>query len=476
MTQTKPVATASSTGKWKAYPAYKDSGVAWLGEIPAQWEVKRLRFICQINPSKIALLHLQTDTQVSFVPMEHIGEDGTLSLEEIRTIEQVWQGYTCFRNGDVIIAKITPCFENGKGALCHQLLNGIGFGTTELHVLRTNDETDPKFIFYLTKSKPFREIGAAMMYGAAGQQRIPEDFISDFRLGLPSLPEQRAITAFLDHETAKINTLIAKKERLIELLQEKRAALISHAVTKGLDPTVPMKDSGVEWLGKIPVHWEVKRMKYVAKQETGHTPSRQHPEYWENCTIPWVSLADVWQLRDVHREYIEDTNEYISEIGIANSSARLLPAGTVIVSRTASVGFSGIMARPMATTQDFANWVCGPLIRSEFLLYVFRSMEHEFRRLVMGSTHQTIYMPDIRRFITPLPPYFEQDAIVEFIRKETAKIDALITRIREGIEKLKEYSTALISAAVTGKIDVRGEILSKDDETSRVEEGISTLN
>ena len=263
MTQTELTPTASLTRKWKPYSAYKDSGVEWLGEIPTHWEVKRLRFLCQINPSKTVLSYLPTDMPISFLPMEQIGEDGSISLDEIRTIEQVRQGYTCFCNGDVILAKITPCFENGKGALCKQLLNGIGFGTTELHVLRAKDETDPHFIFYLTRSKPFRDIGTAMMYGSAGQQRVPEDFISDFRVGFPSLPEQRAIATFLDRETARINTLIAKKEQLIELLQEKRAALISHAVTKGLDLMVPMKDSGVEWLGEIPAHWEIKKVKHL---------------------------------------------------------------------------------------------------------------------------------------------------------------------------------------------------------------------
>ncbi len=145
-------------------------------------------------------------------------------------------------------------------------------------------------------------------------------------------------------------------------------------------------------------------------------------------------------------------------MGIGNSAARLLPAGTVIVSRTASVGFSGIMARPMATTQDFANWVCGSQVRPEYLLYVFRAMQPEFRRLIMGSTHQTIYMPDVGRFVTPVPPTPEQDRIVAHIRTEAAKLDAIIDKSREQLARLQEYRTALISAAVTGQIDVRGEM------------------
>ena len=151
------------------------------------------------------------------------------------------------------------------------------------------------------------------------------------------------------------------------------------------------------------------------------------------------------------------TAEKISEIGMANSAARLLPKSTVILSRTASVGFSAILGVDMATTQDFVNWVCGPSLKPEYLLYVFRAMGPVFRRLTMGSTHQTIYMPDVGRFSTPVPPVSEQEQIVAFIRKEAAVIDMLIAKIRQAIDHLKEFRTALISAVVTGKIDVREE-------------------
>src|SRR5262245_11598319 len=214
-------------------------------------------------------------------------------------------------------------------------------------------------------------------------------------------------------------------------------------------PHPAYKDSGVEWLGKIPAHWQAKRTKFAARLRSGHTPSRQHPEYWTDCTIPWFGLADVWQIRDGRTEYVYETNEKISELGLANSAARLLPKGTVMLSRTASVGFSAIMGVEMATTQDFVNWVCGPTLRPDYLLYVFRSMQHEFRRLTMGSTHQTIYMPDVGRFSAPIPPLSEQDQIVTVIRKEAARIDALIVKVCDAIDRLKELRTALISSAVT---------------------------
>ena len=389
--------------------------------------------------------------------MEAIREYGGIDLSSVKPIADMVDGYTYFRNGDVVLAKITPCFENGKGALASGLSGGIGFGTTELHVLRPSFDLNARFLLYLTFSDHFRRIGTASMYGAGGQKRISDDFVRNFRHPIPNPAEQLAIAAFLDRETAKIDQLVEGKERLIGLLQEKSTALISRTVTRGLDPNVPMKDSGVEWLGEIPAHWDVMRTKFGATLQSGHTPSRQNPKYWEDCTIPWFGLADVWQIRDGQAEYVHDTAEKISELGLANSSARLLPKGSVILSRTASVGFSSILGVDMATTQDFVNWICGPSLRPEYLLYVFRAMEPEFRRLTMGSTHQTIYMPDVGRLQTPVPPIHEQDEVVAHIRQETSALDTLTAKVREAIGHLSEFRTALISAAVTGKIDVRNE-------------------
>jgi type I restriction enzyme S subunit len=277
---------------------------------------------------------------------------------------------------------------------------------------------------------------------SAAQPGLAVDVIANLEIPLPPIEEQNSISVYLDRETARIDGLIAKKRRLIELLREKRQAVISHAVTKGLDPNAPMKDSGIEWLGQIPVHWQACRTKFVAGLYSGHTPSRDKPEYWvpEECTIPWFTLADVWQLRDGTRTYLGDTNEKISPLGLANSAARLLPAGTVIVSRTASVGFAGIMPRPMATTQDFVNWVCGDRIRPRFLLHVFRAMRGEFSRLTMGSTHQTIYMPDVRSFTTPLPPLSEQEAIIAFLDRETGRFDQGVDLARRAIASLKSIA------------------------------------
>ncbi|HQA92228.1 MAG TPA: restriction endonuclease subunit S, partial [Sedimentisphaerales bacterium] len=254
------------------------------------------------------------------------------------------------------------------------------------------------------------------------------------------------------------DALIEKKRRQIELLQEKRSALISHAVTKGLNPNAPMKDSAIDWLGQIPEHWDAIRVMWVAKLESGHTPDKKVPEYWESCTIPWVSLNDTGYLKE--HDYISDTAYHVNELGLANSSARLLPSRAVLFTRDATIGLSAITTRPMAVSQHIIAWLCGEQILPEYLLRVFYAMGQELERLTMGSTIKTIGMPDVRELAIPLPPVPEQRDIVKHIEAGTNSIDTVSSAVAKSVELLREYRTALISSAVTGKIDVREEVAS----------------
>ena len=437
--------------RFHRYPAYKDSGIEWLGEIPAHWEVGRADRRLDILKHPVDPREIRGQDVLHY-SIPNVQQLGTGGVEPAATIDS---SKTAIDRPLLLVSKLNP--RKGTIALArpHQTLTTLA--SSEFIAMVPRD-CILEFARYFYLSVHVRlELSARVESATRSHQRCSPDDISKLPVFWPSIPEQKAIADFLDRETAKIDGLVARKERLIELLQEKRAALITRAVTQGLDPNVPMNDSCVEWLGKIPAHWEVTRTKFAAMLRSGHTPSRQNPEYWKDCTIPWFGLADVWQIRDGQVEYVNVTSEKISEIGMANSAARLLPKGTVILSRTASVGFSAILGVDMATTQDFVNWVCGPSLQPEYLLYVFRAMGPEFRRLTMGSTHQTIYMPDVGRFSTPVPPVPEQDQIVAFIQKETTVSDALISKIRQAIDNLKEFRTALISAAVTGKIDVREE-------------------
>jgi type I restriction enzyme, S subunit len=268
-----------------------------------------------------------------------------------------------------------------------------------------------RFLHYLLKSYAFQEEFYRFGHGIVADLWTTR--FSDMRgipVAIPDLPTQRAIADCLDRETDRIDQMIEKKQRLVELFSERSATILEVTVKGQAHGKSAMRDSGIEWIGAIPEHWTAPKINQVAVLATGHTPSRSEESYWipEECTIPWFGLQDIWQIRHEGRVYVSTTKEKISPRGLANSAAELLPANTVILSRTASVGFPAIMEVPMTTTQDFVNWVCGPKLRPKYLYYVLRAMRRELNRLMIGSTHQTIYMPDVRAFRTPLPPFLNR--------------------------------------------------------------------
>lgn len=446
---------------FKAYPAYKASGVEWLGNIPVGWEVKPFKAALSRNDSGV-WGEDPTDGGTVVLRSTEQTINGQWSIEHpaTRHLTAREAAQARLELGDLVVTKSSGSdLHIGKTCVVDETVARLRCGFSNfMQRLRVTHPHEPRFFWYFMNTPMAREQLVFLSSTTTGLGNLNATILGAIRI--PAVPpsEQRAVTAFLDRETARIDTLVSTRERLIGLLDEKRTALTIRAITKGLDARAPMRDSGVEWLGEIPAHWGVNRTKFAARLRSGHTPSRQNLQYWQDCTIPWFGLVDVWQIRDGKLEYVVETSEKISELGLANSSARLLPKGTVILSRTASVGFSAILGIDMATTQDFVNWICGPTLRADYLLYVFRAMQQEFSRLTMGSTHQTIYMPDVGAFWTPIPPLREQDQIVALIRKELAGIDTLVVKVRAAIERLQELRTAVISAAVTGKIDVREEV------------------
>jgi type I restriction enzyme S subunit len=437
--------------RFKPYPIYKDSGVEWLGKIPARWEVKRLKFAAILDPKASEAEDLAPDTEVSFVPMEAVSEYGGLDLAKAKPLADIGAGYTYFRDGDVVVAKITPCFENGKGAYATGLLNGIAFGTTELHVLRATQALNGQFLFYVTMSDAFRRLGEAEMYGAGGQKRVPGSFIENLRHPLPPVAEQRAIAAFLDRETARIDVLVAGKERLIDLLQEKRSALITQAVTRGIGSTVSFKDSRVAWIGQIPTHWEVKKVKRLCLVRRGASPRPiDDPIYFDDRgEYSWVRIADV----TASERYLTTTTQSVSELGRSKSVS--LEPGDLFVSIAATVGKPMITKIKCCIHDGFVYFV-GLREDREYLYYVL-SCGEPYRGLGKIGTQLNLNTDTIGDIYVPLPPRKEQQHIVEFLDIQIAKINAITARMYNAIDQLKGLRTALISAAVTGKIDVREE-------------------
>lgn len=444
--------TESGLRRFHPYPAYKDSGVEWLGEVPEHWGVKPLKFAVKMNPDDLPD-STPDDFRITYVDIGSVTQEKGINwTEEYDFLNAPSRARRRVRDGDTIISTVRT-YLKAVAAIQNPPDNMVV--STGFAVLRPTDRVNGDFLSRAVQSDLFISRVVSLSEGV-GYPAIAPSTLARIDLWLPPTDEQVAIAAFLDRETARIDELVAKKERLIELLQEKRTALITRAVTKGLDPNVPMKDSGVRWLGEVPKHWEIKRIKWVAKMESGHTPDKKVNAYWEEGDIPWVSLNDTGYLKD--HDYIDDTAYHTNQEGIANSSARLLPPSAVVFSRDATIGRCAITTRPMAVSQHFIAWICGDEVTPEYLLQVFKAMTEELERLTMGATIRTIGLPDVKTLVTPVLPKQEQLKIVDFIINRKTRIDILVAKVREAIEQFKEYRTALISAAVTGKIDVREEV------------------
>lgn len=428
---------------------YKNSAIEWLGEVPKEWSISRLRFRLRLNPSKREVSHLPTDLEVSFIPMEAVGTDSHIDLSLTKQISEVENGYTYFRDNDVAYAKITPCFENGKGCIFVGLIGGFGFGTTELTVMRSESLLS-KYLYYISISDLFRKLGEGWMYGAGGQKRVPDRFVKELRLPIPSDSEQITITNFLDSETARIDALIQKKERLIELVKEKRIALISQAATKGLDTNVPMKDSGIEWLGEVPEHWETKKLKYISTCNDQSLPETTDPSY-EMCYVDISSVS-----RD---EGISRKEEMVFE-DAPSRARRIVRDGDTIVStvRTYLRAIAAIInpEKNLIVSTGFA--VIRPVnISSDYLSLIIMS-HYTIETIVSrsaGVSYPAINASDIGDILIPKPPLEEQHKIIKKAQKVTEVLCEVQAKTEQSITLLHEYRSSLINAAVTGKIDLR---------------------
>lgn len=447
------------------YTSYKPSGIEWLGEVPKHWEVNRLKFFATINPVKSEVRSASGDLLVTFAPMEAVKEFGGLDTSEEKNKEEVYQGYTYFKEGDVLTAKITPCFENGKATIATGLKNGIGFGTTELHVLRAGNNLNNRFLFYMIISAPFLKVGESEMFGAGGQKRVPQEFIENWIWAFPPKEEQQTIATFLNHQTARIDRLIQKKKRLLELLDEQRQAIITRAVTKGLSTDAPMKDSGIEWLGKIPKHWKLQYLKYVSTVQSSNVDKKS--KEGENDVL-LCNYMDVYK-----NEYIDDTIAFMKATAPERQIEKFtLEEGDIIITKDSEDRFD--IAVPAKVNMNLENVLCGyhlaqirPKDRQVDSGFLFRWLQSDlvndqFKVAANGITRYGLSVSSIKDSIVALPPIPEQKTIAAFLDQETSRIDQLKSKVQEAVVRLEEYRASLITQAVTGKIDVRSFARSPD--------------
>ncbi len=402
---------------FKPYPKYKESGVEWLGRVPEHWEVTRLKHC-------VRLITAKAESRSNPLALENIeGWTGRLIPSE-----GDYQGEgTAFGSGDILFGKLRPYLA--KVHLAERPGEAVG----DFHVLRPESSLDGRFAQYGMLTREFIAIVDGSTYGSK-MPRASWEFVGSMPMAVPPSIEQPGIATFLDHETAKIDALIAEQQRLIELLQEKRQAVISHAVTKGLNPDAPMKDSGIEWLGEVPEHWEIVQLRYLCRIQTG---GRDTENAVEDGAYPFF----------VRSETVERINSYAADCEAVLTAGDGVGVGKVFHHYHGQFDFH----QRVYMMNDFRS------VTGRFLYHYLRT---NFYKVALEgtakSTVDSLRRPMFTGFPVAVPPSEEQASIVGKIQERAGQFDGLVAQATIAISLLQERRSALISAAVTGQIDVRG--------------------
>jgi type I restriction enzyme S subunit len=441
-----------------AYPEYKASGVEWLGQVPEHWEVRPLRRL--IEGSVINGLFKKKDQFGSGTRLLNVFDvyqrDFYVDFEQLERVICTAEEQAAFavRRGDLFFVR-SSLKQEGIAVVC--VAGPCDEPSVfECHLVRARplpNHVGGRYASYVLNSPVHRAILIANAK-VTTMTTIDQEAILSTPIPVAPLPEQLAIASFLDRETAKIDSLVAEQQRLIELLKEKRQAVISHAVTKGLEPNVRMKDSGIEWLGNVPEHWEVKPLKYLARFASGGTPSKTVIQYW-NGDVPWASS------KDLKSETLADTIDHTTQFALADDAASLVPTGSILVVVRGMIllhTFPVVQTeRPMAINQDLKAITAINGVSQAYLPWLLRGTTTATFQRIDEAAHGTkvLRMEAWTSIELPVPPPDEQRAIVAFVMQQRSVLECLIAEAQHAIDLLQERRTALISAAVTGKIDVR---------------------
>ena len=453
----------------RAYPRYRDSGVEWLGEVPEHWEVRRLEHVAAYRTSNV-----NKKTEEGEMPVRLCNYTDVYYGDRIRAGDGEFMEATAspgevarfgLRVGDVLITKDSEDWEDiAVPALVDETADDFVCGY-HLGILRSGPAMDAGFLYRAMQSGA---VNRQLQTSASGVTRygLPNAAVGDALLPLPPLDEQRAIAAFLDRETERIDALVAKKRLLIERLEEYRSALITRTVTRGLppeaaraaglDPSPRLKPSGVEWLGEVPEHWEVQRLRDCGRIQTGPFGSQLHADEYISGGTPIINPANIAQGR-----LVPDDEGTITPAKASELVRHAFRAGDI------AFGRRGEMARVALVLPSDLPALCGTgclrvdpdrqRVEPSFLLLALglEALRDWLELVAVGSTLANLNEQIVGRIPVVLPPLGEQGAIVAFLERETERVTELVGHTEAAIERLQEYRTALITAAVTGKIDVR---------------------
>lgn len=423
----------------KKYDSYKDSGVEWIGEVPENWEVSKVKFLFDTQKGKTPknLLDKIEENSLVYLAMDYLRGEPK-------------QVFFVSNNENVVLTDENETLLLWDGSNAGEFLKSKKGVLSSTMALIKSKIIDNQFQWYSFKS--FESILKDSCNGM-GIPHVDGKFFRGSAFLVPPIEEQTAIANYLDHKTNQIDHLISKKEQFIQLLEEERVAVINQAVTKGLDPSVPMKDSGIEWLGEIPEHWEVKKLKFVSKITRGAIlrPVDEPTYFDENGEWTYLNISDA----TICDKYLDYGKLRLSELGSCKS-ARVEP-NNLIITASATIGKPFINRIPVCVHDGFIP-ITELQVNIDFLYNYFKNPQL-FNGLGKSNTQKNIYLEDVKNLIIPIPSYNEQLNIAQFIEEEILRIETLMSNTNQEIELLKEYKTVLISEVVTGKVDIRDEFL-----------------
>lgn len=432
----------------KRYDTYKESGIEWIGEIPSHWEVKRLKYLVSINDDVLSE-KTNEDFEIEYVDISSVESNVGITKTETYTFKDApSRARRLVNDGDIIVSTVRTYLKAiAKIELPKpNLVVSTGFAVLRPRRVLSNYTGHLFYNENLLGEIISRSVGVS--YPAINSSEI-----GSIPIPLPPSTEQTTIASYLDRKTAEIDALIADKKRLLELYEEEKTTIINQAVTKGIDLNVKMKDSGIEWLGEIPEHWEVKRLKYIAKVQTGRTPKIQSSQidFFENGNINWFTPADF----DGNKELLT-SKRLVSVEALEKNEVELFPEFSIyLVSIGATLGKVSYFNKEASANQqiniisfnrDKYNSIFGYhyLVGNKEMI----TLEADYTTLPILNQSKT------KNLMFVAPPIKEQQSIVCYIETECIRIDAKIAKTQKLIELLTEYRTALISEVVTGKIKV----------------------
>jgi type I restriction enzyme S subunit len=437
--------------EYSSYPKYVNSRLDSDIKIPDNWEGKRLKFVASHNDESLPETTLN-DFEMLYVDISAVDLiNGITSVEKITFEKSPSRARRIARTGDTLVSTvrtylkaITPIKDAPEN-----LIVSTGFA-----VVRPSKDIDANYLSYFLQNQSFVELVVANSVGVSYPAINASDLVCIPTYYPKCLSEQRQIAAFLDYKTQQIDELIKKKRAIIEKLEENRIAVITQAVTKGMNENVKLNPSNVDWLGDVPEHWKVEKLKFHVTVKGGGTPSTDKFEYWDG-DIPWVSP------KDMKSEVICETKDYITEIGLENSSASMVDKGSVlIVVRSGILKHSipvAINSVPVTLNQDMKAISVNKLsLFAEYLQALIYGLQEPLLDTWSkpGCTVESIESNWMMNTLITLPPIDEQKEITEYIEKEKVHIDGMTDKVLHAIQKLEEYRSAIITSAVTGKIDV----------------------